>query len=175
MKLTKEESRFVEDNHNLIYGYAHLRGIDLEEHYGLLAIELCRAISGYKSHRGSFSNYYYTLCDNALIKEYYKQSRQKRDGGDILSLDYEYSSGECDSGPINAKELFGVQEPVELEEVIEYNRLLTELLNDEYGEIVQLRLEGYTQMEISRIIGMSQSKISNELSRIKEEYFSEYE
>lgn len=173
MKLSGKESEFVEDNHNLIYGYAHLRDISIEEHYGLLAIELCRAAKTYSEDRGSFSNYYYTLCDNALIKEYYKTIRQKRDGGDILSLDYEYTGGGCGTYTTDAMEVFGVKEPMELEEVVEYNRLLEELLNSEYGGLIKLRLEGYTQMDISEITGHSQSKVSNDLARLREEYFGD--
>ena len=40
MKLNDEQRGVVEENHQLIYWYAHRRHLDLEEWYDLLAIRL---------------------------------------------------------------------------------------------------------------------------------------
>ena len=51
MKLTEEQKKLVEDNHNLIYGYCHRYNLNVEEYYGDLAVTLCEAAQTYKEEK----------------------------------------------------------------------------------------------------------------------------
>ena len=58
MILTKEQQKMVEENHDLIYWYANIKKLNLENWYDLLAIELCGVVLKYNPKKGSLSNYY---------------------------------------------------------------------------------------------------------------------
>ena len=55
--LTEEQKRMVEENHNLIYWYCHKYNLDIEEYYGLFAIELCRAVQLYDPTKSKITTY----------------------------------------------------------------------------------------------------------------------
>lgn len=165
MKLTDAEKEVVTNNHNLIYGYIRDRSLDEEEWYGLLAIELCKAVKHHNKHLGELSTFYYRLCDNLLYTKITKSNAQKRQDGGILSLDYEYEDGSCTYTMLDKIES---DLDTTLDKII-VDEKLNELLDDEFGEIVKLRCEGYSQEEISEITGWSQSYISLILRRLRGE------
>lgn len=148
MKLTEKQREIVEKNHNLIYWIAHMKNLDLEEWYDLLAIELCLTIPSYDDTKGSLSNYYKVRCDNLIMKEYKKQRRQKRSHNGLLPMDREY--------------------PVE--ENLDFHIYMNEILDDENSTIIKLRVDGYTQSEIAEILGVSQSHVSKVINKIRSKY-----
>lgn len=149
MKLNDEQRVVVEENHKLIYWYAHRRNLDLEEWYGLLAIELCKTVVSHDSERGTLSTYYKIRCDNLVNKEYNKSKAKKNTHNGITTLD-------------------NIQVGYEpcIEEQIECIDFLTNS-----NEILYLRYLGYTQMEIAEKLGVTQSYISKILGKMKEEYY----
>ena len=72
MKLTEEQKKLVEDNHNLIYWFARKKHIDIEEYYDILAQGLCIAAHNYNSSKGSFSAYAYLVMNTEMQKEHRK-------------------------------------------------------------------------------------------------------
>lgn len=151
LKLTQEESKIVEDNHNLIYWVANKLNLDLEEWYGLLAIELCIAVQKHKPERGSLSNYYLLRSRGLRYKEIKKSQSLKNEH---ISINYIEGMYPCtDYGSI--------------EENYEINEWLN---SDRYG-ILEMKADGYTQKEIATELGVSQSYVSKILKRIKEEYY----
>jgi RNA polymerase sigma factor (sigma-70 family) len=151
LKLTQEESKIVEDNHNLIYWVANKLNLDLEEWYGLLAIELCIAVKKHKPEKGSLSNYYLLRCRGLRYKEIKKLQSLKNEH---ISINYIEGMYPCtDYGSI--------------EENYEINEWLN---NDKYG-ILEMKADGYTQKEIAKELGVSQSYVSKVLKKIREEYY----
>ena len=156
MELTKEEQNIVEDNHNLIFGVANKYRLDLEEWYGLLAIELCNTVHKYKPNKGSLSTYYYIRVKGLMSKEYHKTKASKRDhkkGGYI-----EGSHGDS----------FDLDKETELKLWIE----------QQDNEILNLKYEGYNQNEIAEILGITQSNVSRTLKKLRldfEEYMNDSE
>ena len=150
MKLTDEESKIVADNHNLIFWYVNMKHLDINEYYDLLAIELCNTAMKYNPDRGSFATYFKLRADGIIYKEYRKTQAQKRLHVKVPLLDNLHTM--IDDGDIT--------DSIELQE----------LLDGEYGEIVRLRIEGYSQTEIAEIMDTNQSKISKILKKLKGEY-----
>lgn len=148
MKLTEQQRLAVEENHNLIYWVAHSKGLNLEEWYGLLALELCMTIQGYDDEKGSLSNYYKIRCDNLVMKEYKKANRQKRVHNGIFQIESEY--------PVT--------------DDLDYNINLSELMESEHADVIKLKMDGYTQNEIAKILGISQSKVSKIMKRVRKRY-----
>lgn len=158
----------VEDNHNLIYAFANSRKLSLEEYYGLLAIELCETIKYFDETKGALSTIYYLRCDNLIKGQYRRNNRLKRRSGNILSLDYEYKN---DLGERTTMcEIYNFDTGECLEEDAISNTILDDIEDSEYKEIVMMRYDGYTQVEIANRLGISQSKISNTLQKVRREF-----
>lgn len=149
--LTSEQSQIVSDNHSLIYWYINLKHLDINEWYDLLAIELCYTVANYDPEKGSLSNYYKMRADNLVRKEYSKTQLQKNFNNGLVSLD-ENTGGYIEN---------------DLEELIK----IQELLDSDYGEILRLKSEGYSQLEIAEKFGVTQSYISKIIERKRREYF----
>jgi DNA-directed RNA polymerase specialized sigma subunit len=65
-KLNAEQKQLVADNHNLIYGYAHKKKLDLDEYYDILALGLCRAALSFDSNKSSFQTYAYMIMGSEV-------------------------------------------------------------------------------------------------------------
>lgn len=150
MKLTEVQAKVVEENHNLIYGYANDKKLDLEEWYDLLAIELCKAVIKHNPEKGKLSTYYYMRCNSLVGKEFKKSLNQKNFHMGLYSLE-ESEVGYGEEDYIN-------------------HGLLDMLENEEYGQVIRLRSEGYTQVEVADMLGMSQSQVSRMIGKAREEY-----
>ena len=135
----------MEENERLIYWYANLKGLDIEEWYGLLAIELCHTVSKFKPEQGSIANYYKIRCDGLVSKEIRKNFAKKREGV-VMLLDDDYV-GEC-------VDMSGITMEMLLEEVD--------------SDILNLKVQGYSQKEIALELGVSQSYVSRALKELRE-------
>lgn len=141
----------VEDNHKLIYWIAIELGLNLDDWYDLLAIELCYTVQKFNPDRGALSNYYKTRCESLVKKEYAKTQAQKNKHNGMVQLTDIQQHTTYDD----------VEEMVELEEIFSV----------ENGEILRLKASGYTQSEIADRLGVTQSYISKILNKMKKEYY----
>lgn len=150
MKLTEEQQKLVADNHNLIYWYAHRHHVNLDEYYDLLAIELCYTIMKYEEDKGSLSNYFKLRASGALYKEHRKTQAKKRIPKGVEFIDNMHSVANEDD----------MIEQLELQEWV----------NVSNSEILNLKVQGYSQTEIATKLGVSQSYISRVLKQLKRCY-----
>lgn len=144
--LTIEQQKIVEDNHNLIYWYANKANLNIDEYYGLLAMELCKTVMKYDETKGSLANLYKMRCDNLIKNEYRNNSRKPREV-------YGYNDERIHN------DMNDVELKIDLENLIK---------SDKTG-VLKLIADGYTQKEISKILGISQSTVSNVLKRVRKE------
>lgn len=154
MELTKDEQLMVEENHNLIYAVANKYKLDIEEWYGLLAIELCNAVRKYKPEKGNLSTYYYIRVKGLICKEYHKTKATKRDHKKGGYIEETHKDG------------FDLDGETELKLWIE----------EQDNEILNLKYEGYNQNEIADILGITQSNVSRTLKKLRldfEEYMND--
>lgn len=151
IKLTKQQSQIVESNHNLIYGFIHSRNLDLEEYYGILAIELCKSVIHWKKDRGKLSTYFYMRAESAIIREHQKRNSLKRKANlKTKELDLDIC---VDNSLDNSKEL-----------------LLGEIMNCGNPDVIRLKYEGYSQEEIAQALDLTQPEVSRMLARAYEIY-----
>lgn len=150
MKLTEEQAEVVEKNHSLIYWYAKLTHLNLDEWYDLLAIELCYSVMQYDPAKGALSSFFKLKADGMVYKEWRKSQTQKRCHGETEYYD-SVISGE-DSLETSFFEHYGT------------------ITGSEDEKIIKLRYDGYTQQEIADMLNVSQSYISIALKRLKNEY-----
>lgn len=87
MKMTEEQRRLAEENHNLIYGFLNEYKLDDEDFYDLASIGLCKAAIKYDNNRKEkFSTFAY-VCMNNEVKRYYRdyESAKKRIPKELIS------------------------------------------------------------------------------------------
>lgn len=149
MELSERQAKLVADNHNLIYGFAHRRKLDIDEWYGKLAIELCEAVKNWDETRSRLSTYYYMRADTLLVRDYQRRQYLVRSANeDVMELKLDILEDEDDT------------EEIVLESILECG---------DY-DMIMLRYYGYTQEEIAEILGTHQSTVSIELNNALEKY-----
>lgn len=151
--LSIEQKYKVSENHNLIYWYANLHGLDVEEWYGVLAIALCEAVADHDSAKGSLSNYFKVKADGAMSKEFSKLKTHKRKHNGMYELT-----------DLNHPSTFPNMEA---------DIIINDMLEDDETGILKLKLHGLTQNEISERLGVSQSTVSRVLSKTKGLYYDD--
>lgn len=166
--ITEEQKELVEINHNLIYSFLQKQHLSVEDWYGLAAIGLCRAAITFNKEMSSFSTYAY----KCMFTHVYSEKRKELQARTIPSNQIMYYQAQINDGNgsetnfmnfIQSKE--NVEETV-LSDVIfdEYNKLL----NDRDKKIFVLFRDGYTQKEISKIVGCSQPQVSRVKKKLTE-------
>lgn len=145
MKLTEEQSKIIEDNHNLIYGYCKAKNIDPEEYYGDLAINLCKSVQTYDEKKGKLSTYVYNNFNKILLTIYKKNKLYS--GYKIVNIE-------------------DFKNNIKYEDNIDFKEYeCSNLFRNK--KIPQLLSMNYSQTEISKILGINQCNISREINRVK--------
>jgi RNA polymerase sigma factor (sigma-70 family) len=145
-RLTVEQQKIVEENHDLIYWFLRLRKLDPEEYYDLLAIELCKTVMRHDPKKGSLSYLFSINANHCITKEIRKRKTKKRDCTPLEFLDELYIS----------------------DHTLLEDSLMNELwIDEDMSGILKLRSEGYTQKEIGDKLGVSQVYISQLLQKMK--------
>ena len=169
--LNIQQQKLVEQNHNLIYSFAHLRKVNLEEYYDVLAIGLCKAALVYDESKGMFSTLVYMCMDNEIKlikrKEYAQKTIPKHM---IDSLDYIYYSDDNNTEntlkEIIIKDMFPAPDESVVNAIM-FNNFYYQNLDDRERTIVDLVFEGKNQTDISKKLSVSQPQISRLIKEIK--------
>ena len=148
MKLTEEQKKIVEDNHNLIYSFAHSKNLNLDYWYDILAIELCKSVMKHNPQKASLSTLFYLKASRTVIMEMNKINAKKRMGEQMTT-------------ELFPNQLVGNNE--EYEDII----LEDELSASKYYPILKLKYEGYSQKEIAKMLDISQSQVSRALKEAR--------
>lgn len=142
--LTDSQRKMAEDNHNLIYGYARQKYLDLDEYYGILAIALCKAARVYDKSRGAFATIAYTCMDNDVAAHIRSEMKKSRiPNAAIVSYDSEANQNlleEISNSLFTNTENAGIMLST-----------LKGMLTSDQRDILKLLLQGMTQKEISEI------------------------
>ena len=163
MKLTKEQQKLVEDNHNLIYWYAKYNNLNVEEFYHHLAMGLCRAAKGYNDKKGKFSTFATTCMKNEIRSYFKEQNVQKRIPEDML-WHFENIWDIVDFFPSSEKtEHKAIYDVTFNEKLSEICKLLT----DNEKEIVFHLLKNKTMVDIAKIKGVSKQCIQTKVVKIR--------
>jgi RNA polymerase sporulation-specific sigma factor len=162
--MTKEQEQLVTDNHNLIYYIINNKyGLSTEEYYDVCAIGLCKAAITYDSSKDvKFATYAGICIENGIKLELKKQ---KKYSASVYSLDRTFNNTSDGTGEISYMENITTGLSA-YDEILPYQ--LDKVLNAKEYKLVALTLQGYTQVEIGNIIGISQTMVSRMLSKIKQ-------
>ena len=161
--LTEEQKILVEENHNLIYWYCHKYNLDIEEYYGLFAIELCRAVQLYDPTKSKISTYIIKAFLNKHVNYEKRKKRNNRKANeDIISIDQDFGQGGEE-----AKLSYFLTNGKSVEDEIIMVPLSECGLDDKLMSVVRLRLENpnLTQREIGNILGIGQVQTGRRLKK----------
>ena len=165
--LTEEQKRLAEDNHNLIYGFANKKNLDVEEYYGVLAIGLCKAARIFDSSKGyQFSTVAYTCMGNEVKQIWKKEMAPSRIPSDCLTS---YNKQVRANEGNESVELINIISQ-KLKNDFDTSRAdISEFFNtlSEKQKIVLTKaIIGYQEAEIADYLGISQPQVSRYKKRI---------
>lgn len=165
MKLTESQSKLVEQNHSLIYGFARKYNLDIEEWYGILALALCKAALAFDSKKAKFSTLYY-LCASQMVEvERRKWRTQKRIPKEsCISLDEPLDDTDLTLKTCLADTRIDFVKDLELKDQLS---TLLKTLSDRDKKILKLVQLEVPQEVIGKIVGMPQSNVSRKLNQLR--------
>ena len=167
--LTQQQKKLAEENHNLIYGFAHKRNINIEKYYDILAIGLCYAAKIFSKNKGEFTTVAYRCMENELYK-HWTHSKRKRAVPDeaIISYDTQVTNDNNIENGLKYSDIF--IDSHSTEDIVMSNILRTSLLNLFSGvdkEVFEFIMNGVTYEEIAKELGCTRSRIGQRVQRIR--------
>lgn len=146
-----DKQQIAIQNHNLIYGFAHKKQLNLDEYYDLLAIAYCEAVNIFDPNKGELSTIAYLKMQQALDR-YKKQHKQR-----FYYEPYTYTK---ENG----------YDEVDNEDLFKYIRTQ---LTEKQIVVFDYWIEGYSQSDIADILNVSKQNIQQIvqkcIDKIKEE------
>ncbi len=165
--MTDEQKSLVLDNYNLIYWYVKKNNLDLEEYEDILAYALCKAANSFDPKKNlKFS----TFAVPCLRNEHYLHLKKETKHNCCLSYNNVFPLTQG-----NDEELTEYVETIQGDASV-YDRInmLDFSVFDEITQtVLAYKLYGYNQIEISKILGCSQSWVSRILRNCEKELRSQ--
>lgn len=163
--LTAEQKKLVENNYRLIYKFAGLNHLDIENVsiYDALIDGLCITAVKYNPEYGAFSTLAFRNMRNVLNR-YYRDSHTQKRTCDVLSLDYTYSDIDTDD-----EGLYGCMPNNDIlpDDLCCIRNLIKELFDDRQQQIIICLYKGTTYREIADKFGISYPRVGQIVSSIR--------
>lgn len=165
-KLTDEQRKLVEDNHNLIYKVLYDKHLDIDEWYGVAALALCKAAMLFDPDKKiQFSTYACAAIWNNICNQYALSIADRQIPKDkIYSLDCEYGTGE---EAYTIKDYYADDYSFE-DDILTRERFakgLNRFKNPRDRSIVVMASEGYTYEKIGHAYGISRERVRQIIKR----------
>ena len=149
-ELTLEQTRMLEDNHNLIYGFINRKGLCEFEWYELFSKCLVVAVSKHDASKGALSTFFNSIASQAYRKKY-KAIKEFESEVNLtfseLTPDHGYS---IDSNYTYLKEIISK-------------------LDYKLTSVLELIESGHTHREIANILDISKTEVGRRLDRARKE------
>ena len=174
IQITDEARRLIEENHNLIYSLLYKYHLDVEEWYDLAAIGLCKAANTYNNGKSGFSTYAYKCMYTTIMIEKRKENAMRTiPQNQIVYYENQVSEESKENDTSTFLNYIPSKRDVENETIstLSLENIENELVGNKRKVFVLLK-EGYTQSEISKIIGISKQRISKIKQEILEKYYT---
>lgn len=174
-KLTNEQRKLVEDNHDLIYGFLNKKELDIDKYYDIMALELCNASINYDSFKGKFSTFVYKCMDNRLKKTIYSENRQcRKPPNGILSYDKECVMNIFDKIDESYINLIIADNKNTIDDIVigmDYYNFKNKL-KDREKIIMQYLESGYNRTQIGKMMGRTPQAIDSSVRKIKDKWLN---
>ena len=148
--------------------------LDVEEWYDLAAIGLCKAANTYDNSKSGFSTYAYKCMYTTVMMEKRKENAMRTIPQNQIVY-YENQVSEESKSNDTSTFLNYIPSKQDIENEIISALSLENIKNELTGnkrKIFLLLKEGYTQCEISKIVGVSKQRVSKIKQEIAEKYYT---
>lgn len=164
--LNDQQRKLVEENELLIYSFLHKNHLDISEYYGCAAEGLCRAAYKYDPSKGfTFATFAYVVMRNQFLHDKRGEKKWKQFG--FMSLDAPvYESRDGNQMFLEPSES-GFEESVE-DRLVLRKALENVKFTDKQKSVLRDHLQGITQKETSKTIGLSQAQVSRIVIKCRE-------
>ncbi len=171
MRMTEEQRKIAEQNHNLIYDFLYKNELNIEEYYDIAAIGLCKAAMNYNSKRGRFSTLAFKCMKNEVNHHISYINRKKRiPPSHIYSYDILLNTDEDKYNSYIDIIFDGDFDTYEIvEKNISYANFSKEL-NDREKFIIKCFESGLTQREIGIKLNISQQAVYQRIKKIRDKW-----
>ena len=171
IRLTDEQRSIVENNHNLIYKFARIYGISIDEFYDLLAIGLCNAARIYNPSRGVKFSVLAFQCMRSEYLGYLKNQmyRKRSPSGKLISYDEPITDS---SEPLTILDTIADESAsIDTTEVVV--KEFIETVPERYRNILLGLISGKTQTEVAEEAGCTKQNITR-VRNLLREYWKSY-
>lgn len=166
--MTEQQRQLITENHNLIYSFLNKYNLDVEEYYDLAAIGLCRAAKYYQHTNSRFSTYAYRCMFNIVTNEL----NRKQNVGVIpehLVISYNTTIKNEEDDTVEYLEYIPSDFDLEYSStnkvtIISYIEKLS--LSDRDLLILRLLIEGYTLIEIGKMVNCDRNTVARVRKKI---------
>lgn len=158
----------------MIYSFLYKYHLDVEEWYDIAAIGLCKAANTYNNDKSEFSTYAYKCMYTTIIMEKRKENAMRTiPQNQIVYYENQVNESSKDNGTSTFLNYIPSKQDIENETIsaLSLENIENELVGNKKKVFLLLR-EGYTQCEISKIIGISKQRVSKIKQEITEKYYT---
>ena len=148
--------------------------LDVEEWYDIAAIGLCKAANTYNNDKSEFSTYAYKCMYTTIIMEKRKENAMRTiPQNQIVYYENQVNESSKDNDTSTFLNYIPSKQDIENETIsaLSLENIENELVGNKKKVFLLLR-EGYTQCEISKIIGISKQRVSKIKQEITEKYYT---
>lgn len=148
--------------------------LDVEEWYDIAAIGLCKAANTYNNDKSGFSTYAYKCMYTTIIMEKRKENAMRTiPQNQIVYYENQVNESSKDNDTSTFLNYIPCKQDIENETIsaLSLENIENELVGNKKKVFLLLR-EGYTQCEISKIIGISKQRVSKIKQEITEKYYT---
>lgn len=148
--------------------------MDVEEWYDIAAIGLCKAANTYNNDKSEFSTYAYKCMYTTIIMEKRKENAMRTiPQNQIVYYENQVNESSKDNDTSTFLNYIPCKQDIENETILALSleNIENELVGNKKKVFLLLR-EGYTQCEISKIIGISKQRVSKIKQEITEKYYT---
>lgn len=158
----------------MIYSFLYKYHLDVEEWYDIAAIGLCKAANTYNNDKSEFSTYTYKCMYTTIIMEKRKENAMRTiPQNQIVYYENQVNESSKDNDTSTFLNYIPSKQDIENETIsaLSLENIENELVGNKKKVFLLLR-EGYTQCEISKIIGISKQRVSKIKQEITEKYYT---
>lgn len=158
----------------MIYSFLYKFHLDVEEWYDIAAIGLCKAANTYNNDKSEFSTYAYKCMYTTIIMEKRKENAMRTiPQNQIVYYENQVNESSKDNDTSTFLNYIPSKQDIENETIsaLSLENIENELVGNKKKVFLLLR-EGYTQCEISKIIGISKQRVSKIKQEITEKYYT---
>lgn len=170
--LTKQQQELIEQNHNLIYKFAHYKNLSIDEYYGILAIGICKAAKIYDKNKDKFSTLAYYCMHNEVIDHWRYINKKSYIEGNTFS----YDALKCtDNGENNVSLIEIISNNCSVQDIVENKMFITSFintLNEKEKKIMQLLIQGMKQYEVAIYLNCTIQNVNHFVKRIRKKWIT---